>query len=379
MKRKKPIKSLALFLALLLSCGLMALPASAAPSVSAKSAVLIEAESGRVLYQQNAFVRLPMASTTKIMTAIVAIESGDTRRTVTVSPDAVGIEGSSVYLYPDEQLTMEELLYALLLESANDAAAAIAIAVAGSVENFAKRMNEKAESLGLTATHFTNPHGLDDEAHYTSAYDLAVLSAYALKNETFRAICATTRKTIPLKGDEGTRVLVNHNKMLTRYEGAIGVKTGFTKRSGRCLVSAAERDGLTLIAVTLGAPDDWQDHAAMLDFGFKSYQSVPLAEKGGLVLPLPVVGGEAESVLVANTEAARAILGRSRGKITYRVEAPQMLYAPVSSGATVGRVVWMCDGEEIGTSPLVTINTVAYKKAERKGLLAWLASLFDRE
>ncbi len=379
MKQRKFLKELALVLALLLSCGVLVFPASAAPSVSAKSAVLIEAESGRVLYQNNAFLRLPMASTTKIMTAIVAIESGDTRRTVTVSPDAVGIEGSSVYLYPGEQLTMEELLYALLLESANDAATAIAIAVAGSVEGFSQRMNEKAEALGLTATHFTNPHGLDDEAHYTTAYDLAVLSAYALKNEIFRTICATTRKTIPLKGNEGTRVLVNHNKMLTRYEGAIGVKTGFTKRSGRCLVSAAERDGLTLIAVTLGAPDDWQDHTAMLDFGFESYQSVLLAEKGGLVLPLSVVGGSTASVLVANTESARAILGRDHDAITYRIEAPQMLYAPVASGATVGRVVWMCDGEEIGTSPLVTINTVAYKKAERKGLLAWLSSLFDRE
>ena len=379
MKQRKFVKGLALVLALLLSCGVLVFPASAAPSVSAKSAVLIEAESGRVLYQNNAFLRLPMASTTKIMTAIVAIESGDTRRTVTVSPDAVGIEGSSVYLYPGEQLTMEELLYALLLESANDAATAIAIAVAGSVEGFSQRMNEKAEALGLTATHFTNPHGLDDEAHYTTAYDLAVLSAYALKNEIFRTICATTRKTIPLKGNEGTRVLVNHNKMLTRYEGAIGVKTGFTKRSGRCLVSAAERDELTLIAVTLGAPDDWQDHTAMLDFGFESYQSVLLAEKGGLVLPLSVVGGSTASVLVANTESARAILGRDHDAITYRIEAPQMLYAPVASGATVGRVVWMCDGEEIGTSPLVTINTVAYKKAERKGLLAWLSSLFDRE
>lgn len=379
MKQRKFVKGLALVLALLLSCGVLVFPASAAPSVSAKSAVLIEAESGRVLYQHNAFLRLPMASTTKIMTAIVAIESGDTKRTVTVSPDAVGIEGSSVYLYPGEQLTMEELLYALLLESANDAATAIAIAVAGSVEGFSQKMNEKAESLGLAATHFTNPHGLDDEAHYTTAYDLAVLSAYALKNEIFRTICATTRKTIPLKGNEGTRVLVNHNKMLTRYKGAIGVKTGFTKRSGRCLVSAAERDGLTLIAVTLGAPDDWRDHTAMLDFGFENYQSVLLAEKGGLVLPLSVVGGSTASVLVANTESARAILGRDHDAITYRIEAPQMLYAPVASGATVGRVVWMCDGEEIGTSPLVTINTVAYKKAERKGLLAWLSSLFDRE
>ena len=378
MKKKNVKQGLTLILAVLLLFG-TALSASAAPDTSAKSAVLIEADSGRVLYQQNAFLRLPMASTTKIMTAIVAIESGDIRRTVTVSPDAVGIEGSSVYLYPNEQLTLEELLYALLLESANDAATAIAIEVAGSVEAFSRQMNQKAEALGLTSTHFTNPHGLDHEEHFTTAFDLAKLTVYALKNETFRAICSTARRTIPLKGDEGTRVLVNHNKLLSRYDGAIGVKTGFTKRSGRCLVSAAERDGLTLIAVTLGAPDDWNDHTKMLDFGFERYQAVCLAEKGALVLPLPVVGGTTESVLVANTERVSAMLKKGHGAVTYRVEAPQMLYAPIVSGSSIGRVIWLCDGEEIGSSPLVTINNVEYKKAERQGFFSWLTSLFARE
>lgn len=378
MKKKLVKQGLTLILAVLLLFG-AALSASAAPDTSAKSAILIEADSGRVLYQQNAFLRLPMASTTKIMTAIVAIESGDIRRTVTVSPDAVGIEGSSVYLYPNEQLTLEELLYALLLESANDAATAIAIEVAGSVEAFSRQMNQKAEALGLTSTHFTNPHGLDHEEHFTTAFDLAKLTAYALKNETFRAICSTARRTIPLKGDEGTRVLVNHNKLLSRYDGAIGVKTGFTKRSGRCLVSAAERDGLTLIAVTLGAPDDWNDHTKMLDFGFERYQAVCLAEKGALVLPIPVVGGTTESVLVANTERVSAMLKKGHGAVTYRVEAPHMLYAPIASGSSIGRVIWLCDGEEIGSSPLVTINNVEYKKAERQGFFSWLTSLFARE
>ena len=379
MKKQTVARGLSLILALLLLFSGTSLSVSAAPSTSAKSAILIEAESGRVLYQSNAFVRMPMASTTKIMTAIVAIESGDIKRTVTISPDAVGIEGSSIYLYPDEQLTLEELIYALLLESANDAATAIAIEVAGSVDAFSVLMNQKAETLGLTATHFTNPHGLDHEAHYTTAFDLAKITAYALKNDTFRTVCSTVRKTIPLKGNEGTRVLVNHNKLLTRYEGAMGVKTGFTKKSGRCLVSAAERDGLTLIAVTLSAPDDWKDHAAMLDFGFERYEKVPLAEKGGLVIPLSIVGGNTESVLVTNLEPASAMLKKDRGEITYRIEAPQILYAPLTQGTEVGRVTWLCDGEEIASSPLVTINTVEYKKAERQGFFAWLASLFNRE
>ncbi len=378
MKKQSRIRVLSFVCALLLLFG-TALTVNAAPSVSAKSAVLIEAESGKVLYQQNAFVRMPMASTTKIMTALVAIESGNIERTVSVSPDAVGIEGSSVYLYPHEKLTLEQLLYALLLESANDAATAIAIEVAGSVESFAALMNQKAEALGLVSTHFTNPHGLDHEEHYTTAYDLARISAYALKNETFRTICSTTRKTIPLKGDEGTRVLVNHNKLLSRYEGAIGIKTGFTKKSGRCLVSAAERDGLTLVAVTLSAPNDWNDHAAMLDFGFERYERKLLATKGELTLPLSVVGGNTEQVLTENVETMSVMLSRVHGEISYRVEAHQILYAPITRGTEIGRVVYTCDGVDIASSPLVTTTEVTYKKAERQGFWAWLKTLIFRD
>lgn len=378
MKKQSLVRALSLVCALLLMLGTV-ITATATPSLSAKSAILIEAQSGKVLYQQNAFVRLPMASTTKIMTAIVAIESGNIGRTVSVSPDAVGIEGSSVYLYPNEELTLEQLIYALMLESANDAATAIAIEVAGSVEAFAALMNQKAEELGLTATHFTNPHGLDHEEHYTTAYDLACIAAYALKNDTFRKICSTGRMTIPLKGDEGTRVLVNHNKMLSRYEGAIGVKTGFTKRSGRCLVSAAERDGLTLVAVTLNAPDDWNDHAKMLGFGFERYENETLAEKGGLTLPLSVVGGDTESVLTANTEALSAMLTKNHGEISYRIEADHILYAPIARGTVVGKVIYSCDGEDIASSDLITLNEVAYKKAEKQGFFAWLKSFIFRD
>ena len=379
MKKNMLIRGMTFLLSLVLLIGGATLLVSGAPSVSAKSAILMEAESGKVLYQSNAFVRMPMASTTKIMTAVVAIESGNVKRAVSVSPDAVGIEGSSVYLYPNEVLTLEDLLYALLLESANDAATAIAIAVAGSVEDFASLMNQKAEALGLYATHFTNPHGLDHEEHYTTAYDLAKITAYALENDTFREICSTTRKLIPLKGDEGTRVLVNHNKMLARYDGAIGVKTGFTKRSGRCLVSAAERNGMTLIAVTLNAPDDWKDHAVMLDYGFERYETVTMAERGTLTIPLSVVGGTEQSVSVTNGKSTSALVKKDHGAITYKIEAPQILYAPIPKGTEVGRIVWLCDGLPIAESPLVTINEVNYQKAERQSLFAWLASLFARE
>lgn len=366
---------LSLFLAFLfLLSAVFVLPASAAPDVSAKSAVLIEAESGRVLYQKNAFIRLPMASTTKIMTAIVAIEKGDLGKTVTVAKEAVGVEGSSIYLVPNEKLTLESLVWALLLQSANDAATAIAIEVGGSVEGFAKLMNEKAEELGLTATHFTNPHGLDDEDHYTSAYDLAKIAAYALRNETFKTICSTYKKTIP-HGEDGTRVLVNHNKLLRLYDGAIGVKTGFTKRSGRCLVGAAERDGLTLVSVTLSAPDDWNDHKEMLDFGFSHYERVTLAEAGGFTAPLPLTGGTVDYVIAANAEKMSVMLNRAHGEITYRLEAPQIQVAPVKVGDVLGKIVYLCDGEEIASSLLIAANSVETPQ-KRFSLWRWIISLF---
>lgn len=278
---KKALVCLLSFL-LVFSCAVFRANASpeASLSLSAESAVLIDANSGNVLYSKNHTERMEMASTTKIMTALVAAESFDSKKTVRVSPEAVGVEGSSVYLYEGEQITMEELLYSLLLQSANDAATAIAIAVAGSVEEFADMMNARASEMGLDNTHFTNPHGLSDNEHYTTAYDLAIIASHALKNETVREIVSTYKKTIPIDSRCNPRTLVNHNKMLRLYDGAIGVKTGFTKRAGRCLVSAAERDGLTLIAVTLNAPDDWRDHTQMLDFGFDSYESLLIAEVG---------------------------------------------------------------------------------------------------
>ncbi|MBO4980229.1 MAG: D-alanyl-D-alanine carboxypeptidase [Clostridia bacterium] len=363
-----------LALALLLP---LALPCSAeAVSVSAKSAVLMDASTGQVLYQKNAFVRLPMASTTKIMTAIVALETCSLETEIEVAPKATGIEGSSIYLYPNERITMESLLYALLLESANDAATAIALAVSGSVEAFASEMNKKAAELGLCNTHFENPHGLDGKEHYTTAYDLAKLTAYALANPAFSKICSTYKKNIPLNGDEGVRVLVNHNKMLHLYEGAIGVKTGFTKKSGRCLVSAAEREGLRLIAVTLSAPNDWRDHTDLLDFGFSRYTRVICAEKQRYEVTLPVVGGTAQTVTAVNAEELAATLGKEHEEITCLVEAPHFLYAPICKGDAVGRLTFFCGKKEIASCDLVASEDVP--RASRGGFLARVFSIFKK-
>ncbi len=347
------MKKVCISLALLILCSTAVVPVYAsAPSVSAASAVLMEADSGRILLDVNAHSRLPMASTTKIMTALVALRHSNPDDLVTVSEKAVGIEGSSVYLKAGEQLTMEQLLYALLLESANDAAAAIAIAVAGDIPAFADLMNETAAEMGLTQSHFTNPHGLDADDHYTTAYDLALLTKHALQDPAFARIVATYKTTIPMGGSEGTRVLVNHNKMLKSYDGAIGVKTGYTRRCGRCLVSAAERDGVTMIAVTLSAPDDWRDHTAMLDYGFSRCTSVTLTKEGEYACTLPCLGGEEESVRVSNHAEARVVLPVEHGPITVTIEANRPLCAPCKAGDAVGTLRFRCDGEEIAHVPL---------------------------
>ncbi len=326
--------------------------ACATPGVSASSAVLMEAENGTVLVDVNAHRQMPMASTTKILTALVAFEHCNISDTVVVSEKAVGVEGSSVYLKAGETLTMEELLYALLLESANDAAAAIAFAVAGDIPSFADLMNETALEIGLTESHFTNPHGLDDEQHYTTAYDLALLTRYALLNPDFARIVSTYKTTIPMNGAEGTRVLVNHNKMLKSYEGAIGVKTGYTRRSGRCLVSAAERDGVTMIAVTLSAPDDWRDHTALLDYGFSLYTSVPLAAVGEYRCTLPCLGADLSEITASNHAEVSTVLPKNHGAITVRFLANRPIAAPILLGDEVGELVFICDGKEIARVPL---------------------------
>ena len=336
---------------------------TAAVAVSAESAIVIEASTGRVVFEKDADSRRPMASTTKIMTALIALEAGDTARQVSVSGEAVGVEGSSVYLKTGDNLTLDDLVWALMLESANDAAAAIAIEVAGSVAAFAEKMNAKASEIGLSSTHFTNPHGLDNEDHYTTARDLAKLAACALRNPRFREIVSTYKHTINV-GNE-TRYLLNHNKMLKLYDGAIGVKTGYTKHSGRCLVSAAERDGVTLIAVTLNAPDDWNDHRAMLDCGFGMLEARELIKEGESVFVQPCVGCEKNEIMVKNSAGLTVCVPKGTPEATWRVEMPRYFWAPVYEGQVVGRIVFEANGSVLGEVPLVACETaerVEYKQ-----------------
>lgn len=235
---------------------------------SAKGACVIDVESGEILFAENENKKLPMASTTKILTAIVLIENMDLSKTIKVDDSAVGVEGSSIYLKKGEEIKVIDLLYGLMLRSGNDSAVALAIACSGSEENFSKLMNEKAKQIGANSSSFTNPHGLDDENHYTTAKDLALISAYAMKNEIFRKIVSTKMHVVEATNVSEKRFFQNKNKMLSSFEGACGIKTGYTKKTGRCLASAAQRDGKTLVCVVLSCPNMWQDSKNLLEFCF---------------------------------------------------------------------------------------------------------------
>lgn len=317
-------------------------------AVSASSAIAVECSDFDVYYELASNERREIASVTKVMTAVVALEvCTDLSKEVTIPDEAVGVEGSSIYLKHGEILTVYDLLRAVLLNSANDAATALAISVAGSVEEFAVLMNQKARSLCMTGTSYVNPHGLPAHGHYSTARDQALLACYAVSIPAFREISSAYTCYIPYDGVENGRQLVNHNKLLRSYYGCIGVKTGYTKSAGRCLVSAAQRDGVTLVCVTLGAPDDWNDHKSLLDTGFSLFERVLLscAKEQGAGIP---VAGEDSVLLCTNENEISAVLRKERGDIVKRVVLPRFVYPQASTGKVAGSVSYYCDGELIG-------------------------------
>ena len=250
---------------------------TAPPSVSAQAAVLLDAQSGAVLFAHNSDARLPMASTTKIMTAKIILDMLPLNRTVTVPKEATLVEGSSIYLTENEKITVEALLYGLMLESGNDAATALAIACSDSVENFTSLMNDTGKQMGLQNTSFANPHGLTAENHFTTAYELAYITMCAMRNPKFHEIVSTQKYIVPTTDGKYPRYFFNHNKLLRTYNGANGVKTGYTQAAGRCLVSSAEKDGESYICVTLDDRNDWADHTSLLDYAFESFDSIEIA------------------------------------------------------------------------------------------------------
>lgn len=331
--------------------------------VSAEAAVLYCPDNGQFLYEKNADRFMLIASLTKIMTAVVVLENCKTSDVVCVDSRAVGIEGSSAYLSAGEKFTVLDLLYALLLESANDAAVALALHTSGSIEKFADLMNEKAAELGLAASRFANPHGLDAEEHGSSARDLALLCGYALKNKTFKRITSTKSIRIDDGGGENTHFLINHNRMLSIYDGAIGVKTGYTKASGRCLVSSAERDGVTVIAVTLNAPGDWNDHKVMLDYAFTVLHRVTLPSEE-TTFDVSVMAGTA-SCVKAKAAPCDFVFDQNVFPDGGSVYMSKFYYAPVKAGDVLGRIEYKCGGEVVAAVPIVAqteSDAVVYKR-----------------
>ena len=351
---------------LLIFCFLAPAARAAGPgSLSASAAVLMDGESGRVLYAHNAHERRPIASITKLMTALAAVElCPDLSRQVTVRREWTGIEGSSMYLKPGERLTVEELLYGLLLSSGNDAAAAVAGACCGSQEAFVAKMNETAAALGMADTHFANPSGLDEEGHYSTAYDMALLARAVLEREELAAIASTRTATV------ADRYLANHNKLLWRYEGCTGLKTGYTERSGRTLVSSAQREGQTLIAVTLNAPNDWTDHTRLLDYGFETYPR-RLVLEGERRWLIPCGGSLCPAAAV--TAGADVYYPLAEGEtLTLELSLPERVEAPVAAGVRLGTVRLTLAGETVLTVPL----TCGAGVPDNRAPAGWLERLF---
>ena len=344
------------------------------PEISAKAAVVIEAETRRVLYQSNAQEQLPMASTTKIMSALLALEHPALEKEFVVDAAAIHVEGSSMGLREGDSVTMYALACGMLLSSGNDAANAAAVAMCGNISGFVLRMNERAQQLGLENTRFANPSGLDAEGHYTTAYDMACLAAFALENERFAEICSQSNMRVRYGNPPYDRWLDNHNRLVDSYEGCIGVKTGFTSKARRCLVSAAERDGVRLICVTLNDPDDWRDHTALFDYGFALYKSVSIdTDLDGAVVP--VAGGDTIRLPVVTSGQANAVLSENELKgLERRILAPPVLFAPVAKGQVVGSVEYITDGITVKTLPLYAAQDIKYK--ENPTLWARIARLF---
>ena len=333
-----------------------------ASAVSAQKAIMIDAGTGRVLYEKNADQQALIASTTKIMTALIVCEQCNVLDRVRIPKEAVGIEGSSMYLQEGEVLTIQELLYGLMLHSGNDAAVALAIYCGGTVEGFAQLMNDKAHRLGMNNTHFENPNGLDSPGHYSTARDMALLSSYAMKNPIFAKTVSTKQITV------GSRCLQNHNKLLWRVEGADGIKTGYTKAAGRILVSSAVRNGRRLIVVTMNAPDDWRDHHLLLNDGFEGYCLRTIVSKGDCVGTVEVAGGESGAVeLIANVDFCYPL--RQGESVDVVIQEPGFVYAPVSEGDQAGYAYICIDGTSVGKIPMVYGKTIEQKKNETRSSL----------
>jgi len=348
------IRKIALISLLLFTFTFVAVAADE-PTVSASSAVLIDGDTLEILYEKDAYKKRSMASTTKIMTSLIAVESGRLDDTVTVNEKPY-IEGTAIGFNKGDRLTLRDLCYAMLLESGNDAALLTAEHFSKTEKAFSELMNKRAAEIGMKNTSFVTASGLDADEHYTTAYDMALLGACAIKNSLFREICSAKSYKAEYIEPKITKYFSNHNRLLSSCEGVIGIKTGFTKKSGRCLVSACERDGKILVAVTLNAPDDWNDHKRLYGYGYSLYEKVTPE----LNFPDEIaVRGSDSAVISLGACEDLTVTALKGSKITAKVLCSKILYAPVNEGDAIGRIIIYQNGVKIGES-----NVVSFEKAD---------------
>ncbi len=343
----------------------------AAPAeITGETAVLIDGKTGQMLFEKTPHRQMYPASTTKILTAVIALERGATDDVVTVSECACNIEGSALGLQEGERISLEDLLYALMLNSGNDVAVAVACHIGGSVEGFVRMMNDKAEDIGASNTHFSNPNGLPDPDHYTTAYDLALISRYAMQNRKFREIVSTKVKNIEREVPDAQTYLQNHNRLLWRYDGATGIKTGYTDDAGQCLVAAAFRQERELIAVVLKSTgvNIWTDTEQLLDYGFDNYVPVTLTQAGRFVANVPVRFGDTDTVPVQTGRSLsyNLVAGKMQDEIIRKVTLKENITAPVFPGEKLGEMTFFLGSREVGR-----VDLLAQRRVERSMLAQW--------
>ena len=338
--------------------------------------ILMEGETGRILFGVDPDEKLPMASTTKIMTALLTLEQPSIDTSFVVNAAAIQVEGTSMGLKEGDSVTLRTLAAGMLLASGNDAANAAAVAIDGSLADFAERMNERAAEIGMTNTSFVTPSGLDDENHYSTARDMALLAREALKNPDFAALCGSSTMKLYYGNPPYARWLSNHNRLLREYDGTIGVKTGFTKKSGRCLVSAAKREDVTLICVTLGASDDWNLHKQAFDAGFAAMNRYTLSDFLTDPYSVPVTGGTRSAVRIEPEEDAVLSLTQAEAeRLEISAQFSTLEYAPVSIGDVLGEISILLDGQLLASVPLTAAQESPAVKTENSGFIGWLKGL----
>ncbi len=331
------------------------------PNVTATSAIVIEASTGHVIYARNPDGPMFPASTTKVMTLLLALERGGLDEIVTVSENAWGTEGSTLWLDQGEKIPLQDLLYGMMMVSANDATVAIAEHIDGNVANFAAHMTQRAKELGATHTNFTNPHGLPDDNHYTSARDLALITAQGLKTPGFEQIVTTTEASFNWIHDDNNKLLRTENRLLWMYNGCNGVKTGYTQRAGRCVISAAKRNGIQLIAVVLDGLYMWNDSIILLDYGFDNIGVGTLVKSDEIIKTLPILSGRRKSMPVKTAGEIIVPLFKNQDAYEIKYDIPEVLNAPITNGEVIGKVRVNIDGKEIATADIVTTADVEQK------------------